>query len=235
MIASSGLWKTSKTSGVELSLTFAKAAKLAIGKMSNSPIGLRLLIGPKAAAGAKPWLRSRDGRRLHCPRREPGRPRAYPAERIQENVAMAKSGLIEPRRAAGEAGRRPWGREEPDTAASRDPDHRVSLNIAWDGGGKIVRLYPLYPRSVAFQKNPPLSKWDKKSEYNVIRFSQVASVKSRLQRGRQTATPEIVTNCNGRGNDDHHQRMRVNAFAAAVLVVLVISGEWIFSTLATVH
>jgi hypothetical protein len=40
MIASSGLWKTSKISGVELSLTFAKAAKLAIGKMSNSPIGV---------------------------------------------------------------------------------------------------------------------------------------------------------------------------------------------------
>jgi hypothetical protein len=145
---------------------------------------------------------------------------------------MAKSGLIEPRRAAGEVGRRPWGRKEPDGAASRDPDHRGSLNIARDGGGKIVRLYS---RSVAFQQNPPLSKWDKKGEYNVIRFPQVASVKSRLQRGRQTATPEIVTNCNGGGNDDHHQRMRVNAFAAAVLVVLVISGEWIFSTLATVH
>ena len=106
----------------------------------------------------------------------------------------------------------------------------VSISLG-DGGGKIVRLYP---RAVALQ-NPTLSNWDKKGEYNVIRFPQVASVKSRLQRGRQTASPEIVTNCNGVGSRDHHQRMRVNAFAALVLVVLVISGEWIFSTLATVH
>ena len=120
---------------------------------------------------------------------------------------MAKSGLIEAR-STGE------------------------VSILLGDGGKIVRLYP---RAFAFQQNPRLSNWDKKGEYNVIRFPQVASVKSRLQRGRQTATPEIVTNRNGGGNDDHHQRMRVNAFAAAVLVVLVISGEWIFSTLATVH
>ena len=40
MIASSGLWKTSKTSAVELSLTFVKVAKFAIAKMTNSPIGV---------------------------------------------------------------------------------------------------------------------------------------------------------------------------------------------------
>jgi hypothetical protein len=144
---------------------------------------------------------------------------------------MAKLGLIESRskRAAGEVGRRPRVARNL-TVQPQGTQGEVSISLG-DGGGKIVRLYP---RAVALQ-NPTLSNWDKKGEYNVIRFPQVASVKSRLQRGRQTATPEIVTNCNGGGNDDHHQRMRVNAFAAAVLVVLVISGEWIFSTLATVH
>jgi hypothetical protein len=137
---------------------------------------------------------------------------------------MAKSGLIESRskRAAGEVGRRP-------RVARTTGELSISLG---DGGGKIVRLYP---RAVAFQQNPTLSKWDKNGEYNVIRVPQFTSVNSTLQRERQTATPEIVTNCNGGGNDDHHQRMQVNAFAAAVLVVLVISGEWIFSTLATIH
>ena len=145
---------------------------------------------------------------------------------------MAKSGLIESRRAAGEVARRPRvARNLTVQPLGTQTTGEVPISLG-DGGGKIVRLYP---RSVAFQQNPPLSKWDKKGEYNVIRFPQVASVKSRLQRGRQTATPEVVANCNGGGNDDHHQRMRVNAFAAAVLVVLVISGEWIFSTLATVH
>ena len=148
---------------------------------------------------------------------------------------MAKSGLIESRsqRAAGEGGRRPRVARnltvQPQGTHSTTGEGSISLG---GGGGKIVRLYP---RAVAFQQNPTLSKWDKNGEYNVIRFPQVPSVNSTLQRERQTATPEIVTNCNGGGNDDHHQRMRVNAFAAAVLVVLVISGEWIFSTLATVH
>jgi hypothetical protein len=144
---------------------------------------------------------------------------------------MAKSGLIESRskRAAGEVGRLPRVvTVQPQGTHSNTGEVSISLG----DGGKIVHLFP---HAVAFQQNPRLSNWDKKGEYNVIRFPQVASVKSRLQRGRQTATPEIVTNCNGGGNDDHHQRMRVNAFAAAVLVVLVISGEWIFSTLATVH
>ena len=147
---------------------------------------------------------------------------------------MAKSGLIESRskRAAGEVGRRPRVARNLTVQPQGTHSSTGEVSISLGDGGKIVRLYP---RAVAFRQNPMLSNWDKKGEYNVIRFPQVAWVKSRLQRGRQTASPEIVTNCNGVGSRDHHQRMRVNAFAALVLVVLVISGEWIFSTLATVH
>jgi len=85
-----------------------------------------------------------------------------------------------------------------------------SLSLS-DGGAKFIRFYP---RAVASREKPGVTMWDKNAEYNVIRFPQVPP--------------------NSRGDDDYHHRMLENALAAAVFVVLVISGQWIFSTLATV-
>ena len=85
-----------------------------------------------------------------------------------------------------------------------------SLSLS-DGGAKIIRFYP---RAVASREKPGVTMWDKNAESNVIRFPQVPP--------------------NSRGGDDYHHRMLENALAAAVFVVLVISGQWIFSTLATV-
>src|SRR5262249_60874218 len=95
----------------------------------------------------------------------------------------------------------------------------------------------LYPRAVTSREKPALPMWDKNGEYNVIRLSQVSPVKSTRQRRGETgkSQPELLTNPNSRGDDDYHHQMLENALAAAVLVVLVISGEWIISTLATVH
>jgi len=95
-----------------------------------------------------------------------------------------------------------------------------------DGGGKIIRLYP---RAIAFRDKPALPVRDK----NVIRLPQIASMP---QEGGKVANPqpELVTNRNGRRNDDYHHRMLENALAAAVLAVLVISGNWIVSILAAV-
>ena len=89
------------------------------------------------------------------------------------DALMAKSGLIELRseRAAGEVGRRPRVARnltvQPQGTHSTTGEVSISLG---DGGGKIIRLYP---RAVAFQQNPTLSKWDKKGEYNVIRFPKL--------------------------------------------------------------
>jgi hypothetical protein len=107
-----------------------------------------------------------------------------------------------------------------------------NLSLSGDGG-KIIRLYP---RAEAFRKNPTLSNWEKNGENNVIRFPHVASVKLSRRRAGKAAksTPEIFTNRNGRIDGDYHHRMLENALAAAVLVVLLISGEWIFRTLATI-
>ena len=79
-----------------------------------------------------------------------------------------------------------------------------------------------------------MSDW--KGEYNVIRFPRAASAKPTLQRWGETAksSPEVVKNHSIQGDDDYDHRMLVNALAAAVLVMLVISGEWMFSTLATI-
>jgi len=151
---------------------------------------------------------------------------------------MAKSGLIDLRSkstAVGDVGRRPWVATDltirPQKTHSTRAEDSLSLS---NGGGKIIRLYP---RAVASREKPALPMWDKNDEYNVIRFSQVAPVKSTLQRGGKTgkSQPELLTNPNSRGDDDYHHRMLENALAAAVLVVLLISGEWIISTLATVH
>ena len=94
-----------------------------------------------------------------------------------------------------------------------------------DGGGKIIRLYP----RATFRDKPALPVRDK----NVIRLSQIASMP---QKGGKAANPqpELVTNRNGRRNDDYHHRMLENALAAAVLAVLVISGNWIVRILAAV-
>ena len=151
---------------------------------------------------------------------------------------MAKSGLIDLRSkstAVGDVGRRPRVARnltvQPQGTHSTTGEVSISLG---DGGGKIIRLYP---RAVASREKPALPMWDKNDEYNVIRFSQVAPVKSTLQRGGKTgkSQPELLTNPNSRGDDDYHHRMLENALAAAVVVVLLISGEWIISTLATVH
>ena len=150
---------------------------------------------------------------------------------------MAKSGLIDLRSkstAVGDVGRRP--RVATDLTMRPQKTHSTraedSLSLS-NGGGKIIRLYP---RAVASREKPALPMWEKNDEYNVIRFSQVAPVKSTLQRGGKTgkSQPELLTNPNSRGDDDYHHRMLENALAAAVFVVLVISGQWIFSTLATV-
>jgi hypothetical protein len=76
---------------------------------------------------------------------------------------------------------------------------------------------------------------DRNGEYNVIRFPHAASAKSALQRWDETAksSPEVIKTYSIQVDDDYDHRMLVNALAAAVLVVLVISGEWIFSALAT--
>jgi hypothetical protein len=78
-----------------------------------------------------------------------------------------------------------------------------------------------------------MSDW--KGEYNVIRFPRAASAKPTLQRCGETArsSPVHVKSHSIQGDDDYNHRMLVNALAAAVLVMLVISGEWMFSTLAT--
>jgi hypothetical protein len=105
----------------------------------------------------------------------------------------------------------------------------AAKNLRGDGG-KIIRLYP---RAVAFRENPALPMEDKKGEYNVIHFPCVPFVKSTRQRAGKIAksTREIVTSRNSRVDDDNPHRTLENALAAAVLVVLVISGQWIFSTL----
>jgi len=112
---------------------------------------------------------------------------------------------------------------------STTADHSLSLS---DGAGKIIRFYP---RAVASQGQPALPMSDRNGEYNVIRFPHAASARSALQRWDETAksSPELIKTHSIQGDDDYDHRMLVNALAAAVLVVLVISGEWIFSALAT--
>jgi hypothetical protein len=148
---------------------------------------------------------------------------------------MAKSGLIDLRSksaAAGDVARRtrvvtnltaqPHCQKTPSSTAK----DALSLSNA---GGKIIRLHP---RAVATRKNPTLPLWDKDGEYNVIRFSQVAPG-SALQRGGKTAKShsKLLPSANNWNAGDYNHRMLENALAAAVLIVLVISGQWIFSTL----
>jgi hypothetical protein len=143
---------------------------------------------------------------------------------------MAKSGLVDSRSRTAAAAH--VGRSRVATNLTARPqviNSTAAKNLSGDGG-KIIRLYP---RAVAFRENPALPMEDKKGEYNVIHFPYVAFVKSTRQRAGKIAksTPEIVTNRNSRVDDDYPHRMLENALAAAVLVVLVISGQWIFSTL----
>ena len=113
---------------------------------------------------------------------------------------------------------------------STTADHSLSLS---DGAGKIIRFYP---RAVASQGQPALPMSDRKGEYNVIRFPRAASAKPTLQRCGETAKSSSahVKSHSIEGDDDYNHRMLVNAIAAAVLVMLVISGEWMLNTLATI-
>ena len=149
---------------------------------------------------------------------------------------MATSGQIDSRSisaAADDVGRRriaPNLTLRPQGINSTTADHSLSLS---DGAGKIIRFYP---RAVASQGQPALPMSDRNGEYNVIRFPRAASGKSTLQRCGKTAksSPELGKNHGIQGDDDYDHRMLVNAIAAAVLVMLVISGEWMFSTLAAI-
>jgi hypothetical protein len=98
---------------------------------------------------------------------------------------------------------------------------------------KIIRFHP---RAVAFQGRPALPMSDRKDEYNIIRLPRAASAKPPPQRWGETAKSslELVKNHNIQDDEDYDHRMWVNALAAAVLVILVISGEWMFSTLAAI-
>jgi hypothetical protein len=149
---------------------------------------------------------------------------------------MAKSGLIDLRSKSavpGDVAR--WPRVATNLTAqphyqktdSSTAEDTLSLS---SGGGKIIRLYP---RTVASREKAALPMWDKDGEYDVIRFSQVAPAKSALQRWGKTARvqPKLLTSPNSWGDDDYHHQMLENALAAAVLIVLVISGQWIISSL----
>ena len=149
---------------------------------------------------------------------------------------MARSGQIDSRSisaAAADVGRHRITANRtlrPQWTNSTNADDSLSLT---DGGEKIIRFYP---RAVASQVQPALPMSDRKGEYNVIRFPRAASAKPTLQRCGETAKSSSahVKSHSIEGDDDYNHRMLVNAIAAAVLIMLVISGEWMFSTLATI-
>jgi hypothetical protein len=125
---------------------------------------------------------------------------------------MAKSGLIDLRSksaAAGDVARRPRVATNVTAQPRYQKTHSTTAEDALsrsNGGGKIIRLHP---RPVASREQPTLPMWDKNGEYNVIRFPST----------------------DHRNAVDYNHQMLENALAAAVLIVLVISGQWIFSTL----
>ena len=134
---------------------------------------------------------------------------------------MAKSGRAESQSISTvvDAGRRRiamnltlWRQRTNSTAA----DESLSAS---DGVEKIIRFYP---RAVASRGQTALPMWDRKGEDNVVRFPRATSAKH-------------VKNRTIQGDDDYGHRMLVNALSAAVLVALVVSGEWMFSTLATIR
>ena len=149
---------------------------------------------------------------------------------------MAKSGQIDLRSistAADDVGRRRIAANptvRPQRTNSTTASDSLSLS---DGCGKILRFYP---RAVACQGQLASPMWDRNGEYNVIRLRRAALAKSALQRG-ETAKSSLglVKNRGTQVDDDYDHRMVINALAAAVLAMLVISGEWVFSLLAAIH
>jgi hypothetical protein len=148
---------------------------------------------------------------------------------------MAKSGLIDLRSksaAAGDVARRPRVATNLTAQPHYQKTHSTTAADALspsNGGGKIIRLHP---RPVASRERPTLRMWDKNRKYNVIPFSQVAPG-SALQRGGNTAKSQskLLPSANNWNAVDYNHRMLENALAAAVLIALVISGQWIFGTL----
>jgi hypothetical protein len=146
---------------------------------------------------------------------------------------MAKSGLIDLRStsAAGDVARRPRVATNLTAQLHYQKTHSTTDALSpSNGGGKIIRLDP---RAVASREKPTLPMWDKDGECNVIRFSHVAPVKSALQRGGKAAKSrsKLLPSTNNWNAGDYNHRMLENALAAAVLIVLVLSGQWIFSAL----
>jgi hypothetical protein len=149
---------------------------------------------------------------------------------------MAKSGLIDLRSksaATGDVAGRPRVAINLTAQPRYQKTHSTTMEDALspsNGSGKIIRLHP---RAVASRQKPTLPIWDKDGEYNVIRFSQVAPVKSALQRGGKTAKSQskLLPGANNWNAGDYNHPMLENTLAAAVLIVLVISGQWILSTL----
>jgi hypothetical protein len=149
---------------------------------------------------------------------------------------MAKSGLIDLRSksaAPDDVARRPRVATNLTAQLHYQKTHSTTTEDALspsNGGGQIIRLDP---RAVASREKPTLPMWDKDGECNVIRFSQLAPVKSALQRGGKAAKSrsKLLPSTNDWNAGDYNHQMLENALAAAVLIVLVLSGQWIFSAL----
>ena len=106
-----------------------------------------------------------------------------------------------------------------------------------DGGTKVIRFCS---RGAAFSRKAAAQGCSPAGESEVIRFRPRGTGPGRelglgswdAMDGSPVADLRKYEYAR-EGDDDYRRRMIVNVFAAAVLVVLMITGDWIVSTLAT--
>jgi hypothetical protein len=101
------------------------------------------------------------------------------------------------------------------------------------GGGEVIRFSR---RAVAPRWKLALRASDKNDESNVIRFTRLKSSHSRLQRTAAAAkaqTKAIEARVTQEG-DNYRYQMFVNGLVAAFVGMLVMSGQWMFTILASI-
>jgi hypothetical protein len=100
-------------------------------------------------------------------------------------------------------------------------------------GGKVIRFSR---RAVAPRWKLALRTWDKNDESNVLRFTRFKSSHSGLQRpaAAAKAQTEVMEARVTEENDNYRYQMFVNGLVAVFVGMLVMSGQWMFTILASI-
>jgi hypothetical protein len=95
------------------------------------------------------------------------------------------------------------------------------------------RIVAFPAHAISTRKAPSRENWDANRGSNVVDFRRHRTSPSKAA-GRFNEASVGRPEASHQGDEDHRHRMFMNLLAAAASVLLIIAGDWMFSTLAKI-